>query len=455
MTVASNNIDTVRDLERLRRIEADLREGEAFSQAIFNAAQTGLMVVDIGHEQIMDANLTAATILGYEIDELIGNLVTPFCPPHCEEIRRTMMAEGMVRDMETTLLHKDGHEVPVILSLTRVRQKGGQQAVLSFLDISERKAAEEALRRSHRDLALANEELKRHKDQVVQSEKLASIGQLAAGVAHEINNPVGFVTSNLGTLSEYVDTMAALLRLYTDLEEAAAEERREQLRGEIRTLKEEEDLEFILEDVENVLTESMEGVHRVAEIVQNLKSFARSDSKESQEYDVNEGIEAMIKMVWNELKYNCEVRREYGEIPSVRCHAGQINQVIMNMLVNASHAMPPGGGTITVGTRQVDDEIEIRIADTGQGIPQDIINRIFDPFFTTKDVGKGTGLGLSISHGIIQDHGGRIEVESEVGKGTTFRIYLPLSAPGAGEEDAGAPDRENKTADGPEPDMIG
>ncbi len=424
-----NEKDMTRLIENMQRVEADLREGEEFSQAIFNAAQTGLVVVNYQLQQIMDVNHTAATILGYEKDDLIGELTSVFARTGCHDIRNELEENGTILDIETYLTHQDGHKIPVILSLTKVHNSGGTIAVMSFLDISVRKEAEEKLRKSHQELKQANEQLKRHKDQIVQSEKLASIGQLAAGVAHEINNPVGFVTSNLGTISEYADTMSSILKLYNQLEQTDPEnaEKRSELVLEIKGIKEDEDLEFILDDLENVLTESMEGVHRVAEIVQNLKSFAREDSTERRSHNINDGIEAMIKMVWNELKYTCEIERDFGEMPLIQCHPGQINQVIMNMLVNASHAMPDGG-TITVASRVVGKEAEISISDTGTGIPQEIINRIFDPFFTTKDVGKGTGLGLAISHGIIQDHGGHIDVQSEVGQGTTFRIYLPLGS---------------------------
>ncbi|PIV80530.1 hypothetical protein COW53_09205 [bacterium CG17_big_fil_post_rev_8_21_14_2_50_64_8] len=428
-------LETKRMVERLQRVESDLREGEAFQQAIFNAAHTGLIIVDFQHQQIMDANTTAAAVLGYDPDDLIGRLLGPITPTDCDGIRQKMLEDGEVRDVETTLTHQDGHAIPVILSLTRVERGQGHFAVMSFLDISLRKAAEKELRQSHERLAKANEELKKHKDQIVQSEKLASIGQLAAGVAHEINNPVGFVTSNLGTLTEYMETIGKVLELYTELGQLPPEDDtgRAELVTRITEIKEEEDLDFILDDVANVLKESQDGVKRVTEIVQNLKSFAREDSQERRPHNINDGIEAMIKMVWNELKYHCEVERDFGEVPVIRCHPGQINQVIMNMLVNASHAMPEEGGSITVSTRTRGEEIEISIADTGTGISPDIRNRIFDPFFTTKDVGKGTGLGLAISHGIIEDHGGRIELESELGQGSTFHIYLPLT--GTGDDD--------------------
>jgi PAS domain S-box-containing protein len=416
-------------IAQLRRSETDLREGEAFSQAIFNAAQTGLLVIDTDLHQIMDANRAAGEILGYPVHDLIGEIVANVFPGACQEEQAALTSGGEIRNQESEMVHRDGRRIPVIRSLVRATPDRPNLVVFSFLDIAARKLAESRLQESNQQLSHANEQLKKHKDQIVQSEKLASIGQLAAGVAHEINNPVGFVTSNLGTIKEYVDVLRNLLELHgrlADLDPADAAARAD-LCAQIAAIKEQEDLDYVLADLESVLGESMEGVRRVAEIVQNLKSFARDDTKARRPHDINDGIEAMIKMVWNQLKYTCKVERNYGEVPVVQCHPGQINQVIMNILVNASQAMPPAGGTITVGTAVVDGELEISIADTGLGIPAENLKRIFDPFFTTKEVGKGTGLGLSISHGIIQDHGGRIAVTSEVGKGTTFRIFLPLA----------------------------
>lgn len=420
-------------IARLKRTETDLREGAAFSQAIFDAAQTGLLVIDTDLHQIMEANRAAGEILGYPVEDLIGEIVTAILPVACQEERAAVGAGAEIHNQESELIHRDGHPVAVIRSLNRAAPDKPNLVVFSFLDITARKVAESRLQEANQRLAQANEQLKKHKDQIVQSEKLASIGQLAAGVAHEINNPVGFVTSNLGTIKEYAGVLSSLLDLYSRLAELdpADVQGRADLSRRIADIKEKEDIAYITSDLDNVLDESMDGVRRVAEIVQNLKSFARDDSKTRRSHDVNEGIEAMIKMVWNQLKYTCKVERRYGEIPKIQCHPGAINQVIMNILVNASQAMPATGGTITVGTAVVDGELEIAITDTGAGIPPENLTRIFDPFFTTKEVGKGTGLGLSISHGIIQDHGGRITVASEVGKGTTFRIYLPLAgAPG-------------------------
>ena len=297
-----------------------------------------------------------------------------------------------------------------------------------LVEIAKRKEAEQQLTCAYERLQRANEQLKENQAQLVHSEKMASLGQLAAGVAHEINNPVGFVTSNLGTLAEYTEIFTRLLDAYETLADQLLPDQsavhRDILR-DIAELREEEDLDFIQEDIDALLAESLNGMHRVKEIVQGLKSFARVDEAEMQIADINEGIEATLKVVWNELKYKCKVHTKLKPLPQIRCYPGQLNQVFLNLLINAAHAMEERG-EITIETEVAGSAVVIRISDTGVGIPEGHLSKLFNPFFTTKPVGEGTGLGLSISYGIIQKHGGRIDVDSTVGRGTTFAIYLPI-----------------------------
>ena len=295
--------------------------------------------------------------------------------------------------------------------------------------IYELEAAKEQAEAATRQWQEANQKLKENQAHMVHSEKLASLGQLAAGVAHEINNPIGFVTSNLGTLSEYTEIFTRLLDAHQTLIDQLAPDQRATHQGVLRRiddLREEEDLDFLREDVGDLLAESLNGLHRVKEIVQGLKSFARLDEADMQVTDVNECIEATLTVISNEIKYRCEVHKKLCALPQIRCYPGQLNQVFMNLLMNAVHAIEEHG-EITIETQALEGEVIIRISDTGKGIPAEIIPKLFNPFFTTKPVGQGTGLGLSISYGIIQKHGGRIEVESEVGRGTTFTIYLPIT----------------------------
>ncbi len=273
------------------------------------------------------------------------------------------------------------------------------------------------------ELQGAYDELKATQSQFVQQEKMASIGQLAAGVAHEINNPIGFVTSNLGTLQKYLGRITEFLKMQAEIYPQEVGDDRAVRLAEIRKqLK----IEPVLEDLPSLIAESLDGVERVRKIVQNLKSFSRIDQSDYTMVDINHCLDDTLNIIWNELKYKCTVKKDYGDLPLTKCYPQQLNQVFMNLLVNAGQAIE-GQGEIVITTRATETEISIAIADSGGGIPQENLNRIFEPFFTTKEVGKGTGLGLSITYDIVtKKHGGRIEVTSELGKGTTFTVTVPI-----------------------------
>jgi len=258
--------------------------------------------------------------------------------------------------------------------------------------------------------------------QLLQSDKMASLGQLAAGVAHEINNPIGFVNSNLGTLKKYTDKIVGVLE---ELSRFIQKEGREELKNQFDSIKRKSKIDFIIDDINSIIDESMEGTNRVKQIVLDLKNYSRVDSKKLEDYNINQGIESTLNIIRNEIKYNCEVQKELQDLPLIRCYPQQINQVIMNLLINASQAIKESG-IITIKTQPIDKGVKLEISDNGSGIPYDIIDKIFDPFFTTKEVGKGTGLGLATSYGIVEDHGGKIGVKSKVGEGTTFTIELPI-----------------------------
>jgi two-component system NtrC family sensor kinase len=266
-------------------------------------------------------------------------------------------------------------------------------------------------------------ELARMQEKLLQADKLASIGQLAAGVAHEINNPIGYVHSNLGTLKDYTEAMATMIEAYEralDAPDPAAE------REALRALRERLDLGFALQDLPQLLAESREGIERVRKIVQDLKDFSRAGRDETwTAVDLHRNLETTLNIVWNELKYKAEVVREYGTLPPVPCLPSEINQVFMNLLLNAAQAIPEHG-TIRIVTEVVGDQACVRIIDSGPGIPDDALPHLFEPFFTTKAPGKGTGLGLSISHGIVARHGGRIEATNPPGGGASFSVCLPL-----------------------------
>lgn len=294
-------------------------------------------------------------------------------------------------------------------------------------DISERKRQEEELAENLKSQRTLNKRLEDAHNQLLQSEKMASIGQLAAGIAHELNNPIGFVHSNLGTLESYLRDVMEIVDAYNKL--CADHEIDEQQHAALEKLKQDRDFSFIREDIVQLLAESKDGLARVRKIVLDLKNFSHVSEQEWQSTDIHQGLDSTLNIVWNELKYKCKVVKEYGELPPVFCVASQLNQVFMNLLVNASHAIETQG-TITLRTSQYsENEVCIEVSDTGKGIAPEHLTRIFEPFFTTKPIGKGTGLGLSLSYGIIDKHHGRIEVDSQVGVGTTFRVIIPIQQP--------------------------
>jgi two-component system NtrC family sensor kinase len=279
-------------------------------------------------------------------------------------------------------------------------------------DISERKRSERALQEMQA--------------QMMHNDKLATIGQLAAGVAHEINNPMGFVSSNMSTLSKYIDKYNRYIELLElELRTSSAGMLPDRVQALHRSLK----LEYVMRDMGILVEESNEGIERVKRIVQDLRTFSRSDLPSIALADLNSSLDSTINIVINEIKYSAELKRDYGDLPKVPCNAQQINQVFMNLLINAGHAIQAKGdqiGEILIRTWCDRDYAYVLVSDNGCGIDAEYQSRIFDAFFTTKEVGKGTGLGLSISAGIIHKHGGEISVSSEVGVGSTFTVRLPL-----------------------------
>ena len=299
--------------------------------------------------------------------------------------------------------------------------------------------ANEAVHKSQAELKMANQslelrvqertsdleatvaQLKQTQNQLMQSEKMAAVGQLAAGVAHEINNPVGFVTSNMGALSGYIDQLFSLIRTYQTVMDGLPPEQRKVVDEASKKI----DLDYLSEDIPSLLKETREGLARVKRIVSDLRDFSHSDDGQWAPADLNQVIESALNVAANEIKYKARVVKELASLPPVNCIAAQINQVLVNMLVNAAQAIATQG-VITVRSGVQDDQVWLEISDSGCGMPEDVQKRIFEPFYTTKPVGKGTGLGLSITWEIIQRHQGQVSVRSEPGQGTTFHITLPV-----------------------------
>ncbi|MBU0682442.1 MAG: PAS domain-containing protein [Proteobacteria bacterium] len=300
----------------------------------------------------------------------------------------------------------------------------GEMKVVTLNDITQRKFAARQLAEKNKEIENAFKELKITQSHLLQQEKMASVGQLAAGVAHEINNPVGFVTSNINTMGKYLQKIGDFMELQNKFVSKYCPDE-----DKVKTLKEyasKMKIDFIIDDTKDLINESLDGVERVKKIVMNLKNFSRVDQAERALTNINTCLDDTINIAWNELKYKCTLHKEYGELPLTKCYPQQLNQVFMNILVNAAQAIAKEG-VITLKTWLEDNTIFISITDTGSGISADKISHIFEPFFTTKDVGQGTGLGLSISYDIIVNkHGGAINVTSEEGKGTTFTITLPV-----------------------------
>ncbi|MDX9737256.1 MAG: PAS domain-containing protein [Azonexus sp.] len=375
-------------------------------------------------EQLQSGQLDFASIVHPDdlprIAEEVMKHTASGAPGYEQEYRLITASKQVIWVVDRTQVTRDQHGLPLCYDgvLTDISERRQQQLLLA-----ENLAHQQQL----------NKRLEEATNQLLQSEKMASIGQLAAGIAHELNNPIGFVHSNLGTLDGYINDMMTIVDAYASILAAQGEDS-PGLKA-IAQLRDERDFDFMREDIFNLLTESKDGIGRVRKIVQDLKTFSRVGEQDWQEADLHQGLDSTLNIVWNELKYKCQVVKEYGELPPVYCLISQLNQVFMNLLVNAGHAIEHKG-TITLRSGRLgSDRVFIEIADTGCGIAPDKQHRIFEPFFTTKPVGKGTGLGLSVSYNIVKRHQGEITVTSTPGQGTTFRIILPIHpAPLAAQE---------------------
>ncbi|MGM9514881.1 ATP-binding protein [Roseateles sp. DB2] len=291
----------------------------------------------------------------------------------------------------------------------------------------------QALLHSKQALKQLNERLSEAQEKLVQAEKLASIGQLAAGVAHEINNPIGYIFSNFGTLERYLADLFEMLAAYEAAEPLLAGT---EVGAALAALRTKVELDYLKEDIPTLMAESKEGISRVRKIVQDLKDFSRVDNHQEWALaDLHQGLESTLNIVNNEIKYKARVVKNYGEIPEILCLPSELNQVFMNLLVNASHAISGERGCITITSGSDETQVWVEIADNGSGISPENLHKIFDPFFTTKPIGQGTGLGLSLSYGIVKKHHGQILVDSQLGAGTRFRVILPIEQPDVPDEE--------------------
>lgn len=407
----------LQDISAQRQAQQELIASEAKARAIIEASPVPMALND-NQRRVTYLNPAFTLAFGYQAEDL--PTVDDWWPrayPDSgyreamtkrwnDELARSREEGDAFRALEARVCCKDGSLRDVLASVVAFPAGPDGSHLVTLLDITERKRMEH---------------------QVLQSEKLASIGLLAAGVAHEINNPIGFVNSNLGSLRRFIGDLLAVIDAY-DAARSNSAVAPETWRA-VDAVKSRVELDYLRQELPSLLTDSDEGLTRVKRIVKGLKDFAYTSAVDAwQPDDLIKGLESTLNVVWNELKYTCEVRKEYVELPPVECVLPQINQVFMNLLVNAAQAIE-GTGVITLRSGCAGDEVWVEIADSGRGISPEVQRHIFDPFFTTKDVGKGTGLGLSVSHGIIERHHGRIEVQSGLGKGTAMRICLPVRQP--------------------------
>ena len=422
------------ELERLVAIRtADALKSHLELDAFMENASVGILCTT--GRQILRANKKFAEVFEIEDGSAVGEYTRRFFADrqaYTGLMRQTipvlMRGESLAHEM--SLITASGNEIWVQM-IAYTSDAADPTASIWWLlqDRSDVMRAQLELVRNYGEMKQANARLAEAQSQLLQSEKLASIGQLAAGVAHEINNPVGFVSSNLSTMRRYMESMLQLIGLF---ECVTIDQLPPQVHSQITQLRKTADFDFIHEDLPLLLQESEDGLNRVKKIVQDLKDFSRVDQSDWQDADLNKGLESTLNVVMNEVKYKAEVKRDYGQLPAVRCLAAQLNQVFMNLIVNASHAIEQRG-EITLKTSCAADWVCISVSDNGTGMPPEVMRRIFDPFFTTKAVGKGTGLGLSLSFSIVKKHGGRIEVESTPGQGTCFKVWIPVRGPEVGE----------------------
>lgn len=415
-------------------------DSKEFVETVLNSINDPIVIVDADDYRISRAN--EAFIRRYSVSE--NKIESLKCYEVLRNKTQPCSKEGIVCLLEKAW--ETGNQVkgdlvlgsetnPEYFEVTVFPIKDAEgtvkQAVRVSRDITDRKIAEINLKKAldksqalSKELSIAYEELQSAQDQMLQREKMASIGQLAAGVAHEINNPTGFISSNLGTLKKYANNLQEFIKIQNLVLHTLANgtDELEKLKEDEKKLK----INYIKDDIQELIDESIEGADRIKNIVMNLKSFSRVDEiSKIQRANINKCIEDTLTIVWNELKYKAQVNKEFGDLPETYCYVQQMTQIFMNLLVNAVHAIETKG-EINIKTWHDNGAIYVSVTDTGCGIPEEIRSRIFDPFFTTKEVGKGTGLGMSIVYEIIKKHNGDLTLESTVGKGTTFTIQLPV-----------------------------
>jgi two-component system NtrC family sensor kinase len=419
--VALEQIRRWRAIRERGATERRIRDLERYNENVIQNMNSAVLVFDTDG-RVTSCNTPAGLILGQPLDALIGRPVRDWFPDGSGQgmVARTL-AEGIrFKGAESVIRRPDGSVVPVGMSCAPISGAKGEPrgAVATFQDISE---------------------MRHLQRQVLQAEKMASIGQLAAGVAHEINNPMGFIHANLFQMAEYISDLRRVWAQVEQLQKCVAQgdpEERQEASKRLASIAEDVDVDFVLGDLAKAIRESQEGSERIRHIVHDLRDFSYQDTGERVLADINQCLESTANIVWPMMKHLVIVEKQYQDLPPLTCYPMQLKQVFMNLLVNAYQAIEEkiGGagetGRIELRTEQRGDQIVVAVTDTGAGIAAGDLDRIFDPFFTTKKVGAGTGLGLSTSYSIVQRHGGAIRVESTPGRGTSFLVLLPVNGGG-------------------------
>jgi len=347
------------------------------------------------------------------------NTLTSYAMQFASAVEMSLLSFGLANRINILKREKEASQAEALKQAMENAQIIREQNVVLELKVNERT----------QELNQSLEDLKQAQSQLVDSEKMASLGQLTAGIAHEINNPINFVTSNINPLKRDVEMILDVMNTIESVSrsEAPIEEKKKQ----IEDYKEEIDFDYLVMEIRHLIKGIYEGASRTAEIVKGLKIFSRLDEDDLKRADINEGLESTLVIANNLIGNKTKVIKEYGELPLVECYAGKLNQVFLNIVSNAAYAVDKkfgdaAGGEIRVGTALVDDNVEISITDNGIGMSQQTMKKVFEPFFTTKDVGEGTGLGMSIAYNTIKKHNGQIVVNSEVDKGTEFILKIPV-----------------------------
>jgi len=411
---SSQVVQNARLYDQLQQRSKELQDSETKYRALMEESSEAILLAGVGQRRILEVNDQAVRLTGLPRERLIGRKIGGVLPVPELDNDETYGRIARGESVRVSFRFDEGN-APRYVDLSATLVSYGENRVIQVicLDVTERERLADHLRHHAEELeaevGARTKDLRESQARLIQQEKMAALGMLVAGIAHEMNTPIGTINSNADTLGRSIEIIKAAIDKESTPDSVRSDTRLN------RALQ-------LLDDIAGINKIACE---RIVAIVGSLRNFARLDEAELQIVDLQEGIESTLTLVRHELKNRIQVVKEYGEIPRVRCHPNQINQVFMNLLVNASQAIK-GEGEIAIKTFRKGDIVGVRISDSGVGIPPETLSKIFDPGFTTKGVGVGTGLGLSICFKIAEDHDGSIEVESELGKGTTFTLLLPV-----------------------------